>query len=308
MNETESGVISRQGVLDLSHLTSADQLAGIRRIERVGTVIVPVSLAAAYATIPVTRVGNTIYVPDGARVRVHTGPLMVGGDGLGSAEDVLIVIGVLIVTSPVTGPVPRQISVVGLVLAPKGSESALGPALGGGVGSVSYYRYVEGQDTTVSTGQLKLTGASLANQGGGPDDVLVAAGQVMLTGPITEVGYAQVIVAGQLVAPASERAALEPKLRVQGQTLWYRGAEPRVITDDMVIGPDFFRLLDEPVSLVLLGDVTFQPGVTEAQLREKLADLVVLGDVTAPAELVSILQVLASDSLGSIRAGDGPAA
>jgi hypothetical protein len=308
MNETESGVISRQGVLDLSHLTSADQLAGIRRIERVGTVIVPVSLAAAYATIPVTRVGNTIYVPDGARVRVHTGPLMVGGDGLGSAEDVLIVIGVLIVTSPVTGPVPRQISVVGLVLAPKGSESALGPALGGGVGSVSYYRYVEGQDTTVSTGQLKLTGASLANQGGGPDDVLVAAGQVMLTGPITEVGYAQVIVAGQLVAPATERAALEPKLRVQGQTLWYRGAEPRVITDDMVIGPDFFRLLDEPVSLVLLGDVTFQPGVTEAQLREKLADLVVLGDVTAPAELVSILQVLASDSLGSIRAGDGPAA
>jgi hypothetical protein len=150
--------------------------------------------------------------------------------------------------------------VVGLVLAPKGSESALGPAFGGGVGSVSYYRYVEGQDTTVSTGQLKLTGASLANQGGGPDDVLVAAGQVMLTGPITEVGYAQVIVAGQLVAPATERAALEPKLQVQGQTLWYRGAEPRVITDDMVIGPDFFRLLDEPVSLVLLGDVTFQPG------------------------------------------------
>jgi hypothetical protein len=99
MNETESGVVSRQGVLDLSQLTSADQLAGIRRIERVGTVIVPVSLAAAYATIPVTRVGNTIYVPDGARVRVHTGPLMVGGDGLGSAEDVLIVIGVLIVTS-----------------------------------------------------------------------------------------------------------------------------------------------------------------------------------------------------------------
>jgi hypothetical protein len=307
MSQTDEGVISRQGTLDLSHLTSPDQLAGVRRIERVGTVIVPESLAAAYATIPTSRVGNTIYVPDGARVRVHTGPLLVGGDGLGAEEDVLIVIGVLIVTSPITGPVPRQISVIGLVLAPKGSESALGPALGGGTGSVSFYRYVEGQDTKVIAGQLTLTGASLANPGGGPDDVLVAAGQVVVTGTITEVGYAQVIVAGQLVAPAEGRAVLEPRLQVQGQAVWYRGGEPRVITDDMVVGPDFFRLLDEPVSLVLLGDVRFQPGVTEAQLREKLAHLVVLGDVTAPADLVSILQVLATDSLGSIRADDGQA-
>src|SRR6266516_6759847 len=95
----DGGVVSRRSVLDLSHLSSPEQLAGITRIERVATVIVPQSLAGAYARILSSRVAATVYVPDGANVRLHTGPLMVGGDGLGAADDVLVVIGMLIITS-----------------------------------------------------------------------------------------------------------------------------------------------------------------------------------------------------------------
>jgi hypothetical protein len=142
-------VVSGQPVADFSHLTAPEQLGAIGRIENVALVIVPESLAGAYAAIPTSQVAATIFVPDGANVRVHTGALMVGGDGIGAADDVLIITGLLIITSPVTGPVPQRIHVVGSVLAPRGSEAALGPALAGGTGGVSYYTLADGQDIKV---------------------------------------------------------------------------------------------------------------------------------------------------------------
>jgi hypothetical protein len=301
------GAIHRQPVVDLSHLKSAEELSAITSIERVGTVVVPQALAAAYATIPATRIGATIYVADGVNVRVHTGKLTLGGDGLGDANDVLVVVGMLIITSPVTGTVPHRISVVGLALAPRGSEGALGPIMAGGTGSVSYYRYVEGQDVNTLTGQVNLSGASLANTAGQPDDILIAAGQVVITGEVTEVGYAQIIVAGQLVAPVATRGILEPRVQVHGQVAWYRTDEPRVIAGDASYGADFFRLLDHPVSLIVLGDLTIEPGVTETAIREKVTDIVLLGDLIAPADVVAVLQVLAVESYGDIRIADGPA-
>jgi hypothetical protein len=307
MSETaeERGVIRHQALLDLSHLTSPEQLAHITRIDRVSTVIVPESLAGAYAAIPATHVAMTVYVPDGANVRVHTGPLTTGGEGLGSPDDVLVVIGLLIITSPISGPVPRRISVVGSVIAPKGSESALGPVLGNGVGNVLYYRYSEEQDIKVFAGQVKLSGATLANSGGNPADILVAAGQVVVAGPLTDVGFAQVIVSGQLALPMASRAVLEPRTQVSGQLMWYRADEARVVTEDMTVGPDFFRLLDRPISFILLGDLTIESGVTEDMIREKVTDIAMLGDVIAPPELIPVVQVLATEALGKIRAADG---
>jgi hypothetical protein len=72
-------VVSGDSVLDLSHLTQPDQLAAISRIERVAVVIVPESLAAAYAAIPTAHVASTVYVPGGANVSVQTGSLVIGG-------------------------------------------------------------------------------------------------------------------------------------------------------------------------------------------------------------------------------------
>jgi hypothetical protein len=308
MNEHEPGgdrvVVSGQAVADFSHLTAPEQLAAIGRIENVALVIVPESLAGAYAAIPSSQVAATIFVPDGANVRVHTGALMVGGDGIGAADDVLIITGMLIITSPVTDPVPQRIHVVGSVLAPRGSEAALGPALAGGTGGVTYYTLADGQDIKVLSGQVRLSGAMLA--AGQGDDLLIAAGQVVITGVVTTVGYRQVIIAGQLAAPAASRDVIEPRAQVQGQAAWYQGDDPRVFHDDTSLGPDFFRLLDHPVSLVVLGDLTITAGVTEAMMRDKITGICVFGDATAPPRLVGVLQALTTDAFGAIRAGDGP--
>jgi hypothetical protein len=299
-------VVSNQPVADFSHLTEPEQLTAISRIEHVALVIVPESLAGAYAAIPSSGVAATIYVPGGANVRVHTGALVVGGDGIGGADDVLVITGMLIITSPVTGPVPQRIYVIGTVLAPRGSEAALGPALAGGTGGVNYYPPAEGQDIKVLSGQVRLSGAMLANPAGQAGDMLIAAGQVVITGEVPTVGYRQVIIAGQLAAPAASRDAVEPRTQVQGQAAWYRGDDPRVFYDDTTLGPDFFRLLDHPVSLVVLGDLTITAGVTEAMMREKITGISVFGDATAPPELVGMLQALTTDAFGAIRASDGP--
>ena len=310
MNENEPAggrvVVSDQAIADFSHLTAPEQLAVISRIEDVALVIVPESLAAAYAAIPSSGIAATIYVPDGANVRVHTGALVVGGDGVGAVGDVLIITGMLIITSPVTGPVPQRIHVVGSVLAPRGSEAALGPVLAGGTGGVSYYTPADGQDIKVLSGQVRLSGAMLANPAGQADDMLIAAGQVVITGEVTTVGYRQVIIAGQLAAPAASRDVIEPRAQVQGQAAWYRGEDPRVFYGDISLGPDFFRLLDHPVSLVVLGDLTITAGVTEAMMREKVTGISVFGDATAPPGLVGALQALTTDAFGDIRADDGP--
>ena len=315
--DTPTGPVGRvvrdEAILDLSHLTEPGQLAAISWIEDVAVVVVPESLAAAYATIPTVDVASTLYVPSGVNVRLQTGSLSVGGDGLGGENDVLVVIGLLLITSPVTGPVPKRIYVVGSVLAPRGSEQALGQALAGGTGGVSYYDHADGQQVKVLSGQVKLSPAILANAAGRPDDILVAAGEVVITGEITSVGYALTLIAGQLAAPAASRDVLEPAIQTQGQVTWYEGANPRVFNGSASIGPDFLRLLAGPTSLVVLGDLTIEETVTEAAMQEKVAGLAVFGDVIAPAGLVGVVQFLATDVFGDIitteqarDASDGP--
>ncbi|MBM2620532.1 hypothetical protein JIG36_34030 [Actinoplanes sp. LDG1-06] len=305
----ERGVIEGQGVLDLSHLSSPDELAAITRISSVGAVVVPESLAGAYAGIPVSAVGGTVYVPDGLTVRVHVGPLVVGGDGIGSPDEILVVVGVLVITGTVAGELPARISVVGSVFAPRGSEAALGRVFGGGVGTLTYYRYREGQsapNVKMLSGQVRLTGAALANPGGEPDDILIAAGQVIITGEVGSIGYGQIFAAGQVLAPQTAQGELETRLEAQGQTVWYRSGDPRVFYDDTELGPDYFRLLDHPISLISFGDLTIGPGVTAELLKQKVTDIVVLGDVRATAETVSAVQVLATDIYGQIQVADGP--
>jgi hypothetical protein len=149
MTSLHRGRVENLPLLDLSHLASAEELAGIEEITNVAAVVVPDSLAHALTTIRMRNVGAIIPVPTGARVRVHTGTVLLGGDALGDPanEDVvLFVTGCLVITSPVTKVTFREIVVTGTVLAPKGSESALGAGLTRVTGEVNYYRHAEGQE------------------------------------------------------------------------------------------------------------------------------------------------------------------
>jgi hypothetical protein len=303
------GEIRDVALLDLTPMTSAEDLAGITRIVDVAMVLVPEPLMPAVAGIPMDDVAMVVPVPAGSEVRVHTGALVMGGEAMAGPEverSVLIVTGTLILTSPVPRVDYRQVIVVGLVLAPHGSESALGAGLTRVTGSVDYYPYAEGQEIKVSTGQLRADGAVLANPGGGPDDLLVVAGQLIVTGPVTEVGFRRILVAGQMLAPQESQPVLGPATTVKGQLAWYSG-QPRFFVGKERFARSFFELLDRPLTLALVGSFELDPDVEPELLREKVAEIVLVGKLIAPRPLIGVLQLLTTEKVGTITvAEDAP--
>jgi hypothetical protein len=238
------GVIEDVDTLDLTPMGSAEDLAGITRISDVAIVLVPESLMPAAMSIPMRDVAMVVPVPDRLEVRKHTGALVMGGEALsgpGVENAALIVIGTLILTSPVEKVTYRQVIVMGMVLAPHGSESALGTGLTRVTGSVDYYPYAEGQDVKVSTGQLR-------------------------------VGYRRVVVAGGVLAPVDSQPVLGPVLIVKGQLAWYTG-QPRLFVGKERFGRSFFELLDRPLTLALVGRFEIDHDVPAELLREKVASL-----------------------------------
>jgi hypothetical protein len=302
-----AGEINDVALLDLTSLRSAEELAGITRISDVAIVLVPESLMAAAVGIPMDDVAMVVPVPDGVEVRVHTGALVMGGEALagpGVEQATLLVTGTLVLTSPVQKVAYRQVIVMGLVLAPYGSESALGTGLTRVTGSVDYYPYAEGQEIRVSTGQIRADGELFANPAGGPDDVLVVAGQLIVTGPVAKVGYRRVVVAGQMLAPRDSQRVLGPVTAVKGQLVWYSG-QPRFFVGKERFGRSFFELLDRPLTLALVGSFEIDPDVPPELLRDKVTEIVLIGKLIAPRELVGVLQLLTTEKLGVITvAGD----
>jgi len=301
-----AGVIQDVAMLDLTPMTSAEELAGITRISDVAIVLVPESLMAAVVGIPMDDVAMVVPVPTGVEVREHTGALVMGGEALASpdAENAaLIVMGTLILTSPVQRVTYRQVIVMGLVLAPHGSESALGAGLTRVTGSVDYYPSAEGQEVKVSTGQLRASGEVLANPNGGPDDILVVAGQLIVTGPVTKVGYRRIVVAGQVLAPVDSQPVLGPVMIVKGQLVWYAG-QPRFFVGKERFERSFFELLDRPLTLALVGSFEIGPDVPPALLREKVEEITLVGKLVAPRQLLGVLQLLTTEKVGKIAVAE----
>jgi hypothetical protein len=303
------GVINDVAVLDLTPLTSAEDLAGITRLHDVAVVLVPERLMPAAVRIPMDDVAMVVPVPEGVEVRKHTGSLVMGGDALAAPDGenaALVVMGTLILTSPVSRVTYRQVMVMGLVLAPRGSESALGAGLTRVSGTVDYYPYAPGQEVRVSTGEIQIDGDYLANPAGGPDDILVVAGQLLVTGPVAKVGYRRVVVAGQLLAPRDSQPVLAPALIVKGQLTWYSG-QPRFFVGKERFGRSFFELLDRPLSMALVGRFEIEPDVPPELLREKVREITLVGKLVAPRRLLGVLQLLTVEKFGVIKATDDDA-
>jgi hypothetical protein len=209
------------------------------------------------------------------------------------------VTGTLALSSPVERITFRQVIVTGMVLAPYGSEGAVGAGLTRVTGSVQYYHHVEGQRFRTLSGQTELSGDALANAGGNPADVLFLVGQTIVTGPVTDVGYQHVVSAGQLLAPRASQAFLAPVLTSEGQVIWYDG-QPRIFSGADSFGRGFFELVDEPMALLLLGRFTFEDDLPPTLLREKVTAITLIGKIVAPRELVPVLQLLTTQKHGRI--------
>jgi hypothetical protein len=305
MSADLDGVVRNRQILDLTSLHTLEDVARIARLEDIQIVLVPEPLAAAVDRIPRRNVQEYVVVPDGARVRTQTGVVQVGGSSYAkpdSHKEFLVVLGALVFSSPVAALNLAGIVVLGGVFAPIGSEDAVGGAITQIMGTVGYYRYAEGQQIKTLSGQSKLNGAALANKAGSPDDILIAAGQITVTGPVAELGYRELIVLGQAMLPRSDEDILGPALRVSGQTIWYGGSNPRLFMGNEEFGRQFLDLIEAPVTFILFGNATFTADVTPELLREKLAEIVLFGTIEAPKNLLPVLQYLTTEKFGTINA------
>src|SRR5439155_14312392 len=137
---------------------------------------------------------HVVPVPDGVRVNVQVGAITMDGAALAAGADeptFLVGTGALVVTGPIERVGLQGIVVVGAVVATRGSEAALAGALRNVVGNVTYYDWVEGQTVKVFQGDTRIRGDLLANPNGGPDDIVLAAGTLLIPSPVPRIGFRQ---------------------------------------------------------------------------------------------------------------------
>jgi hypothetical protein len=66
----------------------------------------------------------------------------------------------------------------------------------------------------------------------------------------------------------------------------------------------FFELLDQPLSLALVGRFEIDPEVPPELLRQKVEQITLVGRLVAPAQLVGVLQVLTTEKVGEITVAE----
>jgi hypothetical protein len=300
--------IREVALLDLTGANAEQALAGVTRIADVAAILVSESLLAKLSSIPMEHVAATVPVPDGSHPRVFTGQVLLSGEALAIPEndpsDILVVTGQLVITSPVERVGYKQLIVMGQILAPVGSETALGAGLTRISGQLIYYPYTPGANLRVQTGSVRLTAADLANPHGQPTDILLCVGQLVISGSVDTIGYRHVLTVGQVIAPRGTENVLAGRvLPLLGETVYY-DAPPRVFNGKDVFYGAFFELLDEPITLVLDGRFVFDDDVSPDVLKQKVAAIVLDGRIVAPRRLVPLLQVLTIARNGSITASD----
>src|SRR5256885_5198105 len=105
--------IKNVALLDLTGATGADLLDNISKISKVATILDPESLVGKLMSIPMESVAATVPIPDGKRVKVMSGQIVLSGEALtspdASADDVLVIAGQLVITSPVQQAVQQQL-------------------------------------------------------------------------------------------------------------------------------------------------------------------------------------------------------
>jgi hypothetical protein len=225
---------------------------------------------------------------------------MVGGEGIGLGG--ISNVGILDLTGMKSTEELAgigSISRVGVVLVPESLMSGLLAVPMEEVGAI--VPVPTGENVKLVTGQMKTTGEALADAGR-EEDVLVVAGQLLVTTPVERVGYSEMIVAGQVYAPEGSEGALTAGIsRLTGQVFYYSG-KPRFFVGSERFGRGFFEMLEGPMAMILVGDFAIEPGVPADLLKEKVSQILLAGDLQAPQELLPLVQVLTVEKAGNISA------
>lgn len=299
--------ITNLGVLDLTGMRTTGDLDSISAIANVGTILVPQPLSSRLTAIPMANVGAIVPVPDGEKVKVHTyfGATQISGEALGyhdgTDKHVLVVLGALIITTPVTTVGFDQIIVIGPIFAPHTSEGALNRAVRVVHGPFIYYPGSE--QTKFHIGDLQISGAALANPTATPGMTLMVAGNLIITSAVEKLGYEQLHVVGNVFAPKASEVVLNPHITATGNIFWY-DSPLRFFSGIDEFSAEFLELLPQPITMILHGNFEFKPNVTVELLRTKVTAIILNGILDAPKALVPLLQVLTTQKTGMINATD----
>ncbi|WP_199616263.1 hypothetical protein [Paenibacillus alkalitolerans] len=151
MQDNRVGVIENLPLLDLTSLKTPEELTSLRKISNVALILVPESLHSKLLQISIENVASIVSVPEGENV-IICGETKMSGESLANAggKDSLVIVGQLTITSAVQQVTYKRIIVIGQLLAPRGSEPALAPAITRCDGQLVYYganlRFFTGSD------------------------------------------------------------------------------------------------------------------------------------------------------------------
>jgi hypothetical protein len=133
------------------------------------------------------------------------------------------------------------------------------------------------------------------------DTVLMIVGQALITDTIPSIGFKEVRIVGQLLAPRDSQSVLSGKLtQLTGQIL-YIPPKSRLFMGNESINREFLELLSEPTPFVVMGNLTFEKDVTKDLVKEKIPEIVLMGNISAPLELATLVNVITVEKMGKIE-------
>ena len=135
----------------------------------------------------------------------------------------------------------------------------------------------------------------------GSDDVmLVVSGALFVTSPVERVGYREIRIDGPMYVPKGSEGPIRAKLRdLRGPSFSYRyppGA--RLIISEETFGRAFLEMLPEPTPLLVFGELTFEKDVTPELLKSKIPEIVLIGQISVPKDLLPVVQILTEQKFG----------
>ncbi|MHB0877124.1 MAG: hypothetical protein ACYC5O_13895 [Anaerolineae bacterium] len=300
-------VIENVGVLDWRSLEDASGLAGIAAIRNVGTILIADDLAGALAGIPTENVGSIVPVPRGVKVSLQTGQTRFSGEALAMAPEdtILLLVGQALITTPVTKVGYREIRFTGQMVAPRGSETALGAKITQMTGQVVYYPWLGEQvELRTITGDESLSGQFFEYLPG--PIVLMAVGDITFEESVTvELLRSKVqamVLVGDIFVPRELLPAVQALSSERaGDIIAYpKGA--RFLTGEETIGSEYLEYLPDASALVMAGKITLTADVTADLLKQKVREIVLGGMLVAPRATLGLLRALMTTKSGVLRA------
>lgn len=197
-----------------------------------------------------------------------------------------------------------RISSVGVILLSDTFQGTLAGIPMSSVGSV--VTLPESGKVNQIGGTMKLGGEFLESPGADGSDILLVTGELLITSPPTKFGYKQLIVVGQLFVPRGSVHVLTPFItQSSGEIIAYDHRNPRLFMGQGRFGREFFDYLQEPITMILMGEFVIESDVGSELIREKVTEIIQMGVLkAADKKLVPILTALAVEQLNMILVSD----